>query len=75
MSDGYETLVNMAKPFLNNSKQITENDITDAVNTVSVMLKKRYDMTDEDNSAHNAFAEQMQQCNIALGIAHQSSEI
>lgn len=48
MSDGYETLVNMAKPFLNNSKQITENDITDAVNTVSVMLKKRYDMTDED---------------------------
>lgn len=40
MSDGYETLVNMAKPFLNNSKQITENDITDAVNTVSVMLKK-----------------------------------
>lgn len=48
MSDGYETLVNMAKPFLNNSKQITENDITDAVNTVSVMLKKRYDITDED---------------------------
>lgn len=48
MSDGYETLVNMAKPFLNSSKQITENDITDAVNTVSVMLKKRYDITDED---------------------------
>ena len=48
MSDGYETLVNMAKPFLSDSKQITENDITDAVNTVSVMLKKRYDITDED---------------------------
>jgi hypothetical protein len=27
------------------------------------------------NSAHNAFAEQMQQCYTALGIAHQSSEI
>lgn len=53
MSDGYETLVNMAKPFLNNSKQITENDITDAVNTVSVMLKKRYDMTDEDKPSQS----------------------
>ena len=44
MSNGYETLVNTSKSFLSNNEQITENDITYAVNTVSPMLKKRYDL-------------------------------
>lgn len=48
MSNGYETLVNMSKSFLRNNEQITENDITYVVNNVSPMLKKRYDITDED---------------------------
>lgn len=48
MSDKQEALVNTVKSYLGTEKQITENDVTEAVNTVSQILMKRYDISDED---------------------------
>lgn len=48
MSNGYDVLLKMAKSFLPETGNITENDVVDAVNTVSIMCKKRYNLTEED---------------------------
>lgn len=48
MSNGYEPLLNMAKSYLTDLKQITENDVIEAVKTVSAMCKKRYNIQEDD---------------------------
>ncbi len=48
MSSGYEALLSMAKSYLIDIKQITEDDVKDAVNTVSIMCRKRYDISEND---------------------------
>lgn len=48
MDNGYEALLNMAKSYLPEKGNITESDVVDAVNTVSAVCKKRYDITEED---------------------------
>lgn len=48
MNNGYDALLKMAKSFLSETGNIMENDIVDAVNTVSVICKKRYSLTEED---------------------------
>lgn len=48
MSSGYEVLLSTAKSYLSDIKQITEDDIKDAVNTVSVMCKKRHNISEDD---------------------------
>ena len=48
MDNGYEALLKMAKSYLPESGNITESDVVDAVNTVSVVCKKRHNITEED---------------------------
>ncbi len=48
MSSGYEVLLSTAKSYLSDIKQITEDDIKDAVNTVSVVCKKRHNISEDD---------------------------
>lgn len=48
MSSGYEVLLSMAKSYLSDIKQITEDDVREAVNTVSAMCRKRHDISDDD---------------------------
>lgn len=49
MSSGYEALLSMAKSYLTDDvKQITEDDVREAVNTVSAICRKRHDISDDD---------------------------
>ncbi len=48
MSSGYEVLLSTAKSYLSDIKQITEDDVREAVNTVSAMCRKRHDISDDD---------------------------
>lgn len=48
MSSSYEVLLSTAKSYLSDIKQITEDDIKDAVNTVSVVCKKRHNISEDD---------------------------
>lgn len=48
MSSGYEVLLSTAKSYLSDIKQITEDDVREAVNMVSAMCRKRHDISDDD---------------------------